>query len=97
MVRPINHPSLLDHIVVPPIWAKLSCILTVQVTITVHSERGKGYEGTFRDQNRTLAAIAAAARQECVLCGKAAVKWYGREQTQGYKGDVVSCQSLELV
>lgn len=79
MVRPIDHPSLFDHIVVPPVWAKLACIQTVQVTITVHSKRGEGYEGTLGDQNGIFATLAAASWQKCVLCGKATVQRYRRE------------------
>jgi hypothetical protein len=70
MVRPIDHPSLFDDIVVPPVWAKSPGILAVQVMISVHSERGKSHEGTFWDQDGIFATVAATTWQKCILAEK---------------------------
>ena len=83
MVRPVDHPSLFDYVVVPPVWAKFACILAVQVMISVHSERGKSHEGTFWNQDGIFATVTAAAWQERVLSGKATVQWNRRKKTQG--------------
>lgn len=97
MVRPIDHPPLLNYIVIPPLRAKFVRILAVQVKISVHSESGKGHEGTFWDQNGIFTAVAATTWEKCVLCGKAAIQRYRWKQPQGCKGDIVSCQSPQFV